>query len=832
MAGGEGSRLRPLTLNRPKPMVPIVNRPLMEHTLRLLARHGITDILVTVHYLADEIQSYFGDGSDFDVQLTYVLEDEPLGTAGAVKQAEALLAKEPFLVISGDALTDCDLTSAVNFHKEKKVQTTIILSRVEQPLDFGVVVTNTEDEVVRFVEKPSWSEVFSDTVNTGMYVIDPSVLSLMEAGKVYDWSNDIFPQMLEQGQTIAGYVMPEYWSDIGSLDQYRLAQEHALAAKVACEDYKPSSGIFIDRNASVDPHAILVPPVCIGRGTKIRRGARIGPYTVIGDNAIVEEGAVIERSTTWDSAYIGPDARIHSATLCSRVTVKKDTLIQEGAVIGDRCMLDVGCVIRSKVKMWPDKSIDRGSTLSMSLIWGNRWRGTLFRDLGVAGLSNIECTPDFACRLGSAFGSSLPRRAKVAVGRDSTRSSRMIKRAIVSSLLSVGCDVVDLHSVALPVARHYVRTGACDGAVHIRKYPGNIRVTLMEMMDARGAYISRNTERKVESAFYREDFVRVDPDDLGVIDSPSSIIDSYRAEFERELPPLEGGRRMRLVCDYGYGPMSSYLPAMLAKLGIETVALNAFNEARMAPRTPEQIERHIANLSQMVANLKYDLGVLFTDEAERMTAVDDKGMPLSGNELLATLCLLITQTNAECSFALSVAAPNKLEEFLTGRGASVLRTKADTRALTTSALDAGVNFCGDQKGGFIFPSFTPGFDAAFACGQLLSMLHRTEQSISQLRKELPPLTQAYDMARCVWEAKGVIMRSLSETLKEGERVELLDGVKIHRGDSWVLILPDSIEPQFHLFAEAASDEEAKLLVSEFSTQIQQMNQDFGKGFLS
>ena len=233
MAGGEGSRLRPVTANRPKPLVPICNQPIMEHILTLLKRHGCHEIVSTLYYLSEEIQGYFGDGSDFGVKMHYSIETTPLGTAGSVKKAESLLKDDTFLIVSGDALTDCDLGKAIAFHREKKSLATLILYRVQSPLEFGVVITDDEGKVVRFLEKPSWSEVFSDTVNTGMYILEPEIFEYMDPNKPYDWSGDIFPRLLAEGKSMYGYVMDEYWADVGSLTQYREAQEHTLFLKTS-----------------------------------------------------------------------------------------------------------------------------------------------------------------------------------------------------------------------------------------------------------------------------------------------------------------------------------------------------------------------------------------------------------------------------------------------------------------------------------------------------------------------------------------------------------------------------------------------------------------------
>jgi mannose-1-phosphate guanylyltransferase / phosphomannomutase len=827
MAGGEGSRLRPITANRPKPLVPVCNQPIMEHILTLLKRHGITDVVATVHFLAHEIQSYFGDGSEFGVSLSYSVEDTPLGTAGSVKKAESLIvpaggpsAGGPFLIISGDALTDCDLSRALEFHRQKGSLATLILYRVPNPLEFGVVITDEEGRIERFLEKPSWSEVFSDTVNTGMYILEPEIFQYMEPGRQYDWSQNIFPQLLRDGKPMYGYVMEEYWTDIGSLTQYREAQEHLLAGAVDLPilgDEK-HNGIYTGGNCSIEPGAQIVPPVCIGRNCKIKSGARVGPYTVMGDNAFVESGACIERSVIWDSAYVGPNVDIQSAIVGSRVAIKRDTVLQEDSVVGDRCLIDVGCTIRPRIKLWPDKIIERGSTVTMSLIWGNKWRGNLFRDLGVAGLSNIEITPDFATRLGSAFGSILPPKSKVVTSRDSTRSSRMIKRAVVASLLSVGCDVLDLRSAPVPVARHFIKTSGAAGAVNVRKLPGNSRVTLIEMFDAQGGYLSKAQQRKVETAFFREDFKRIDPDDLGVIEFGLRALEDYQADYFQLLGEATP-RRLKIVCDYGYSALGSLLPAMLSRLGVESISLNAYNDAKLAPRSEPEVAKHVENLRHIAGSLGYDMGVLFTDEGERLTVVDRTGQVLSGNTLFAALGCLVAKTHKEARIAMSVAGPSRVEEFLQAEGARILRTKADTPALMTDAMDHQATFAGDDRGGFIFPSFHPGFDGAFTLGKLIVMLQQTGADLHDLALQIPHFELAYEQVHCPWEAKGAVMRHITEEQADDARVELVDGIKIYENGSWVLVLPDSVEPLFHIYAEAHDGPASKDLVTRYAKKI-------------
>ena len=201
LAGGEGTRLRPLTSNQPKPMMPIANVPMMEHIVRLLARHGFDDIVVTVAFLANHIRNYFGDGSEFGVRMRYATEESPLGTAGSVRNAMDEL-DETFLVISGDVLTDVDLGAFVEAHRKEEAFASIALKRVENPVDFGIVITREDGTIERFLEKPTWGEVFSDTINTGIYVLEPEVFDYIPADEVVDFSSDVFPSVLDAGQKL------------------------------------------------------------------------------------------------------------------------------------------------------------------------------------------------------------------------------------------------------------------------------------------------------------------------------------------------------------------------------------------------------------------------------------------------------------------------------------------------------------------------------------------------------------------------------------------------------------------------------------------------------
>ncbi|WP_334143465.1 NDP-sugar synthase, partial [Rhabdothermincola sp.] len=314
MAGGEGTRLRPLTSNAPKPMLPLVNRPMMEHVIELLKEHGFDDIVVTVAFLANAIRNYFGDGSEFGVRIAYTTEETPLGTAGSVRNAMDQLT-ERFLVISGDVLTDIDLSAIVRFHEERGAVATIGLAHVDNPLEFGIVITEEDGAIERFLEKPTWGQVFSDTINTGIFVLEPEIFDYIPPDRPVDFSGEVFPALLDKGRPLYGAVANGYWEDVGTLEAYVRAHKDILDGKVRVNipGFEMRPGVWIGEGAEVHPQAVIVGPGVIGDNCRLEAGARLGEYSVLGANVRVRNDAVLERSVVHDNAYLGEGVHLRGA---------------------------------------------------------------------------------------------------------------------------------------------------------------------------------------------------------------------------------------------------------------------------------------------------------------------------------------------------------------------------------------------------------------------------------------------------------------------------------------------------------------------------------------
>src|SRR6266540_171768 len=271
MAGGFGTRIQPLTCNMPKPMIPLMNRPIMLHIVELLKKHHITDLVMLLYHQPMQIKNFFRDGTDFGVKITYVTPLEDMGTAGAVKRAEKYLDQR-FLIISGDLLTDFNLKKIIDFHEDNKAMATITLTPVKDPLQFGVVVTDKGKRVTQFLEKPGWGEVISDTVNTGIYVLEPEVLNYIPEGESFDFSQDLFPLLLKKGEPLFGYPVKGYWCDIGNTDSYREAHHDLFRGKI---------------NLKIDePKRDLVgKDLRVGVDVKLNEAAAVDGTVVIGDNS-------------------------------------------------------------------------------------------------------------------------------------------------------------------------------------------------------------------------------------------------------------------------------------------------------------------------------------------------------------------------------------------------------------------------------------------------------------------------------------------------------------------------------------------------------------------
>lgn len=810
MAGGFGTRLRPITMNLPKPMVPMMNVPMMEHIVNLLKRHSITDIMSLLYFQPEKITSYFGNGERFGISMKYMQAPADYGTAGAVRYAKEHL-DERFIIISGDVLTDFDISKAIEFHKEKGAKATIMLTRSQNPLAFGIVLTDADGKINRFLEKPSWGEVFSDTINTGIYILEPEVMDLIPYQKDFDFSKDLFPLMLKNGLPLYGYIAEGYWQDVGNLEQYQQAHLDSLQGKVFVEVRGTKRGSsYIADSAKVHESAKLTGFVVVGENVEI------GPYanitdSVIGAGSIIGNAVKIENSVLWERVKVGDFAELSADVIANDTIIGSHSAIAENVFIAHSCQIGDFAELKSNIKLWPNKVVESRAILSRSLVQEEKWLRELFADARVTGTANIEMNPEFGAKFGAALGNAFGANTTVIASRDAYEVSRMVKRSILAGLMSVGVSIVDLQTTALPLTRQALHEGRGVAGFHIRRspyYPDQIDIIVL---NAEGRDLQTAGAKKIERLFFGEDIKRVQPDDVGKIMYSERATEQYGARFRNSLnTQVIQDRKFNIVVDYANGLTAVIFPQILGELDCNVVGLNGYADSQKTTRGDVQIKSAQDQMSKVIASLKYEIGFILDPAGEKIYIVDSNGKWFSPEHILDVTTKLFLETHKHLepyTIAVSVAASNAIEDMAKEHNVTVKRIQNSHSAMMEATRDKNVLFVGDVRGRFIFSEFFFASDSMFSAGKILEMLALSGKTIADIEAVLPQKHQHHELISCPWEKKGYLMRRAME-YSDGKERELIDGVKIIDGDKWVLMLPDKERGNFHIITEANTERDA------------------------
>ena len=344
IAGGLGTRLRPLTHNIPKPIVPVVNRPFVVHQIEHLVKHGIDEIILNLHYLSHEIKKILNDGREWGIKIHYSIEEHPLGTAGAVKHAEKYFDQGPMVVFNGDILTDINISKIVNFHREKKARVTLTLTEVEDPTAFGLILTDKDGRVTKFIEKPSWDMVTVRTINAGIYVVDPKIFEEVPPGKEYSFERDLYPSLLEKGESIFGYLSSAYWIDIGNPEKYKEAHQAILRNEVAVKinGTRIDGKFWLGKDTHPDPSVKFIGPSIIGEKVRVGKETEIKDYVVVGDRVSIGEHCSLESAIVWNGTKIGNHAHLSDCIIGRDCVIEDEVMIERGAILADGSALKKG----------------------------------------------------------------------------------------------------------------------------------------------------------------------------------------------------------------------------------------------------------------------------------------------------------------------------------------------------------------------------------------------------------------------------------------------------------------------------------------------------------
>lgn len=810
MAGGEGTRLRPLTCNLPKPMVPLFDKPVMEYSMVLLHQHGIRDVAVTLQYLPKAVIDYFGSGEQWGLNLRYFIEEKPLGTAGSVANARRFL-DETFMVVSGDALTDFPLSEAVLFHQKNGALITIVLTRVPFPLEYGLVLTDSSGRIKRFLEKPSWGEVFSDTVNTGIYVVEPEVLAYIPEDRPFDFSKDLFPYLLNKGCPLYACILEGYWCDIGNCEQYRQVHYDILQGRVNVNiDANCREGVFLGQGVYIHDQAEIEGPVFIGKGCQIEAGAKIQALSVLGMGTVVESYASVKNSVLWPGCHVGQRAEIRGAILGRGVKVGQGSLILEGAVVGDDIILEEVTKVKPQVKVWPNKVIEAGRVVQDSVVWANRVFRSPFNEWGVSGSWALDLTPEFMARLGKALGSLLPLSSRTMVACDWSLPSHLSKMSIIVGLTSVGVEVYDAGKVALPAFRHGVRELGSVGGVYCAFDPKEKRINL-RLVDRFGIDYTKSEQRKLENIFNREEYRQAT---LACLREPKYIPDLMSGYFNSLVKSIDVDlvrrQRFRVAVGASNYQISHFAAGLLDHLGCDVVQSDGVEP--MPYHNDFDYSAGLKNLIDKTVERNASFGVFLSGAGERAVLADQDGRIIKEEELVA----VISQVFAERfkKVFLPVNVPYALEAYIRRRGHEVVRTRVFPGEFMYELLKSEE-----------YDQLRLHTDALFLVVGLLEAMAEQGRGLKDIMRGVPLFYYDRRDIPVTWAAKGKVIRRISEEYLDSDAISMVQGVRVRHKEGTSLVLPDESYPICRIYSEAFSQEIAESLADFYEEKIKSICQE-------
>ncbi|WP_345969071.1 sugar phosphate nucleotidyltransferase [Sulfurimonas sp. HSL1-6] len=824
MAGGFGTRIQPLTHSRPKPMLPIVNRPMMEHTMLTLKELGITEFIVLLYFKPDVIRDYFKDGSHLGINITYVLPDDDYGTAGAVKLAEEHIGDDNFIIISGDLVTDFDFKKIFDYHAQKDSKLTITLTSVENPLEFGVVIANEEGRIEKFLEKPSWGEVFSDTINTGIYVIEPEILSYIPSNENFDFAKDLFPLLMREGVPLMAGNAEGYWRDVGNPESYRDVYEDILGGRVKVQmppvrRQYPDGVLFSDEPYELDSSVEIIGTVVLGRNVTIGKGTKLN-NVVVGDDCEIGKESKVRNSVLWERVNVDKHALFDGCVICNDNTIGKNVTAKAGMILAEECEIGQLVTVEKDVTIWPHKVIEDAAIVSRSVILGSRYKNSIFENGYVIGKSNVELSCEMATKLAEAFGAQLPIGSTVVMARDYNKGSRMLKRAFVGGLLSSGVNVKDYNGIPSSVLRCSLSmdNGVVAG-VYFRQQIDDPTSTVITFYNHEALRINNEVAKKVEKAFFKETFRRVDFSQIGQIFESDHAKEyaAYQKQMERLFDAhlfKRGGYRIAVDVMHGMG--YEVYPDILRDMEVDNIIFNAYADEQRLANINSLVKRSVSDLSAVIQSMQLDAGFLVYPYGQRLEIVCDEGKVL---EKQTALYIVLTLLNMEAR-----ERGEKMKVFLPTWAADIvyfdaLEIERGQYANFKSEQMRQYDLVATGEGNFAFTAFATHRDSMFATLKILELMIKFDVKLSDLIASLPKFYYRAAQAACSQSHKGKMMRRFLEDAK-GKDASTLDGVKIWLdANDWILMIPDQYNDSLNLYIQAESDERGEEILSEYTAKI-------------
>ena len=775
LAGGKGMRLRPLTCNSPKPMLPLLEKPVLEYNIELLKRHGIHEIAITVQYMGAVIQKYFGDGSKWGVKLHYFEDSPPLGTAGSIKQAEEFL-DEPFVVISGDALTDFSLSKGIEFHQCRDRMVTMFVKEVDHPLSFGVVVMNEECEVIRYIEKPSWNEVISNVVNTGIYIMNPDIFSYIPPQQFCDFSHHVFP-LLANKEALFGYVAEGYWLDIGTFEQYRQAQFDLLAKKVqvpiSYTEVLPM--VWMGEGVKIESGTKISGPAFIGKGATIGTGAIIEPYSIIGKRSVISGYAHLQKSIVLAHTHVGKRCELLETTVGERTMIEDDVTIFERSVIADHCLIGNNTVIKQGGKVWPYKRIDNHSIVALSGITECENTSGWLQKSRVVGRCNIELPPHVVVKVAMAYGSLFSKGGCMLIGSSDDVKVDAVKQLFLHAMHSVGLHTIECQEMNDSAFQYTIHEKACTGGVFVRLEQEERLV--IQLYGAGGMKLSYKEQKEIESLYMSESFRYVYDTEIGKNETIHVCLEKYVDAALEHLDVLTiQKQQLHLLINKSDNMFQALLQLFLQKLGCTVTWVYASEK-----------KEHVKLLMK---SSKANMALMFYEQGNRFELYDNYG-GIYQNEIFEKIDIpnLLLKT-AECIDPLVLKLGECYLLFYTNDKTNELHTRWQQ-------------------------------DILYRIGKVFELMAQQGKTLPVMLNQSSPLYLLCDEVVCSWKEKGKVMRMLLQDVEKKE-VEILEGIQFkYTEKEWSYIVSDAKNPKILVYSHARNPVIAKENIKTLIEKIRQ-----------
>lgn len=766
MAGGEGKRLRPISANKPKPMVELIDRPVLEHILELLKKNGVTEACLTLRYLPQIITEYFGSGEKNSIRLDYRIETEPLGTAGGVLNcADFIGSDDDFLVISGDCVCDFDLKTLMDFHREKKADVTLALYSHDEPCEYGLVVTGDDGRIERFIEKPAWDHVLTDRVNTGIYVISQRILNEIPKGEPYDFGRDLFPRLLREGRKVYGFNAEGYWCDVGSTGAYLQCCLDVLHGDVNIDFIAREVKEGIWCQAQLPEGAVIIPPVYIGKNAVIDKGATIGPLAVIGASSVIAAGAAICRSVI-NGAVINENVNADGAVVCKGVSVGRSSTLGEGSVIGDSCIIGDGCVISAGARIWPDRHVPSGSVVTGILSHGMLKSGLSFSRPGIiTGEFGITVTAEACLRLGEITGAF----GRVGVGWCGNDAARVLAEAFGCGVCATGGELIRYDGRFASCASYAGLLLDLPLTVFIEEKKD---VITLAFFGKDGGKISRDTERKLEMSVSEPH--EASARRTGHASTMIGAYDAYISAAARQAYASIENTGSLTVTVTGNGAENRALKSALLLMGCSV------SDKKAGVPSFEVINGGMS-----------------------LSATDEEGYRLSDDQLQA-VAAYVECACGERELAVPYDAPGAIDSLAKNFDAVVLRVGRDGQRAEALYLRQMVMR-----------------DGVFAGARLCAWLKSNGEKLSDLRRRIPKFsTMTREVA--LKGSRGSAMRLMSSGCT-GVVSEMAAGLRLDTDRGCVYISPLRERSALRIHAESMSEEIAEELCVEFERRAREID---------